>query len=62
MRRQGARTARGSGTFEAAAAPDENLDGSSSEPPGQDWGNHLALATVRCKPAVDQEDTLASGG
>lgn len=62
MRRQGARIAPDSGTFEAVAALDENLGGSSSEPHDQDWGNHLELATAHRKPGADQEDTLASGG
>lgn len=62
MRRQAGRIAQDSDTFEAAAALDENLGGSSSERHGQDWGNHLALATAHRKRVADQEDTLASGG
>ena len=62
MRRPGVRTALGSGTFEAAAVPDESLGGSLLEPHGQDWGNHLELATARHKQGVDREDTWASGG
>lgn len=60
-RREGAHTALGSGTFEAAVVPDENLGGPSSEPHGQDWGNHWELALAHRKPEADQEDTSASG-